>query len=371
MDTAAGPGAPAEVTDSELAVKRGRLLAVMKAAGLEQLVLRRPANVAWYSGGGRTHILAAQDVGVAAVVVGPDRDRVFAPVNEAPRLQAEELGRLDAAWEVWPWDTDLAPRLPSGPGVGADGGLPAAVDVSAAVERARRSLLPVEVDRYRSVAADAAAAMTDACAALSPELTEYAAAGRLAAALAERALDPVVLLVAGATRVGRHRHPLPTTAPIGDLVMLVTCARRGGLFANLTRYVAFGRPDPGVRDAHARLLTVDVAYNAATRLGAAVATVFTAGAAAYGPAGFDPTEWRAHHQGGPTGYEPRDRLATAASTEVVEAAQAFAWNPSAAPGVKSEDTVLARTAGVEVLTADPRWPTQLVGGLRRPLIWER
>ncbi len=44
---------------------------------------------------------------------------------------------------------------------------------------------------------------------------------------------------------------------------------------------------------------------------------------------------------------------------------AFAWNPSA-PGVKVEDTVLTTSAGIEVLTVDPRWPTVRVGALDRP-----
>jgi hypothetical protein len=54
-------------------------------------------------------------------------------------------------------------------------------------------------------------------------------------------------------------------------------------------------------------------------------------------------EWRRHHQGGPTGYEPRDYLATAGSTAFVEERQAFAWNPSV-PQLKCEDTT-------------GRWPT--------------
>jgi hypothetical protein len=39
--------------------------------------------------------------------------------------------------------------------------------------------------------------------------------------------------------------------------------------------------------------------------------------------------------------------------------------------MKIEDTVLVGAAGVEILTEDPRWPTVVVGGRRRPAVWER
>ncbi|MDQ3823884.1 MAG: peptidase M24, partial [Actinomycetota bacterium] len=162
----------------------------------------------------------------------------------------------------------------------------------------------------------------------------------------------------------------PRGEPLGRLAMLVACARRAGLVASLTRFVSFGPLRPELADAFERLLRVDVAFNVATRPGVGVGEVFAAGVAAYRAQGFDEAEWRLHHQGGPTGYEPRDYLATAESAPAVERAQAFAWNPSA-PSLKSEDTILATPDGPEILTVDPTWPTQLVDGLPRPSILTR
>jgi Xaa-Pro aminopeptidase len=334
-------------------------------------VLRRPPNVAWYSGGGRTHVVAVQETGVAAVVVSRDRgDEVVAPVNEAPRLEAEELGGLNASFRVVGWDADLDRELPHGERVGSDVAADGARDVSAAVAAARRSLTEAEVDRYRVLGRDAATALSETLSAVTPDDSEWAAAARAAQALVARAIDPIVLLVAGESRLPAHRHPLPTAAPLGRLAMVVVCARREGLVASLTRFVAFGGLRPEERDAYERLLHVHVAFNGATVPGARVGDVFAAGAAAYAEHGFDPDEWRLHHQGGPTGYEPRDFLATAASDATVEEAQAFAWNPSA-PSLKAEDTVVARTDGPEVLTVDLAWPVVTVGGLARPLVLER
>jgi hypothetical protein len=152
--------------------------------------------------------------------------------------------------------------------------------------------------------------------------------------------------------------------------MLVTCARRGGLIASLTRFVSFGPFEPPLADAQERLLRVDAAFNLATVARARVGDAFAAGARAYGENRFDAEEWRLHHQGGPTGYEPRDFIATAASDSLVEASQAFAWNPSV-PSLKCEDTIVARDGPPEVLTVDPTWPTRDVEGLARPLVLVR
>jgi antitoxin VapB len=350
----------------EPAEKRRRVLALLDAEALDALVLRRPGNVAWYSGGGRTHIVAVQDVGVADVVIRRDGDEVVTAVNEAARLEAEELGALGATFRVLPWADAREDALPTGERVGSDSPLPGTRDVATAVEAARRSLTEEEAERFRALGRDAAEALTQVCATLGPERTEHAAAARVAATLVERAIDPVVLLVAGEARLPHHRHPLPTNERLGRLAMLVACARRGGLIASLTRFVSFGPLAPELADAYERLLHVDVAFNAATRPGTRVGDVFASGVAAYAEHGFDSGEWKLHHQGGPTGYEPRDYLADAAADAVVEERQPFAWNPSV-PMLKCEDTILA---GGEIVTVDPAWPTREADGFARPLVLE-
>ena len=61
------------------------------------------------------------------------------------------------------------------------------------------------------------------------------------------------------------------------------------------------------------------------------------------------------HQGGPTGYLPRERIAVPNDPMEVLVNQAFAWNPSIR-GTKSEDTVLVGADGNEILSAADRWP---------------
>jgi Xaa-Pro aminopeptidase len=350
--------------------QRRRVLLLLEEEGLDALILRRPGNVAWYSGGGRTHIVAVQDVGVADVVATREGDEVVTTVNEAGRLESEELGSLGAHFRVLGWDEPRDAALPTGDRIGCDVPLNGTRDVGASVETLRRSLTTAELERYRALGRDAAEALTDVCGRVQPTTTEFQAAAMTAEALVARGADPIVLLAAGEGRLPRHRHPLPTGEPLGRLAMVVVCARRQGLIASLTRMVSFGALAPGLADAYGRLLGVDVGFNAATRPEERVGAVFRRGADAYAEHGFDRNEWRLHHQGGPTGYEPRDYIATEKSLPVVQEGQAFAWNPSV-PSLKSEDTIVAWKDGPEILTVDPAWPAIDVDGLARPLVLER
>ncbi|MCR2800096.1 M24 family metallopeptidase [Microbacterium sp. zg-Y818] len=333
-------------------VKQQRLARVRSEAGADALVLTSHEAVSWYLDGVRTHVSLAGPP-VLAVRVGADGDHLFVAANEAERLAEEELLPGDAARIVRvPWQT------PPADAAAAAGPAAAEAALAQSLRAARATLLPGERDRYRLLGRQTAEAMTDAAATLTPESSERGAASVLAAALAGRGIDPLVILVAGRSRHA-HRHPLPTDAPLGDRAMLVVCGRRHGLIANVTRWVGAAGPDDE------RILAVEKDFFAATRPGAVLAHAFARGCAAYGAHGFDAEEWTRHHQGGPTGYAGRDPRATAQTLDLIAVDQAFAWNPSA-PGAKVEDTVLVTDSGVEVLTVDPRWPSVTHAGRQRP-----
>ncbi|MDQ0895166.1 M24 family metallopeptidase [Agromyces ramosus] len=338
--------------------KRDRVLELLGRHGADAIVLRSHTAVAWYLDGARTHVSLAGDP-VAAVVVSPAGDELRVFDNEADRLLDEELGSIgDLAVTRVPWHDVL---VPTGRAVIEE------AEVAAGLRAARASLLPAELARYRTLCREVAEALTDAATAADPSDSERDVAARLAADLVARGIDPLVTLVAGASRLA-YRHPLPTASTLGERAMLVVCGRRHGLIANATRWVSWG----GAHDAPAarRILEVEAAFLDATRIGDTLGEAFERGIAAYAAHGFDRDEWRRHHQGGAAGYAGRDPRGTAAVTDLVQADQAFAWNPTA-PKAKVEDTVLVRRSGLEVLTLDPRWPTTRVGGLDRPLEFDR
>ncbi|HET7572644.1 MAG TPA: M24 family metallopeptidase [Gaiellaceae bacterium] len=356
--------------DAERREKRARLLGLLEREGLDGVLLGLPGNLAWYGGGGRSYVLLGGESGVADLLVAPEGDVLFTDAIEAERLAEEEFPGLDAEIRVRPWATPRLDALPRGDRLGSDEGLPGCADAAALLDEARRELTGPELERYRALGRDAAEAFTETIVALAPETSEFAAGARLTAALLEREIETMVLLVAGQERLPLRRHPLPTAEPLGARAMLVAGARRHGLIVSLTRFVAFEPLTPADDDAFARLLRVESAFLAGTRPGRRLGEVFAEGIAAYADHGFAADEWTRHHQGGPTGYFGRDEFANAASDSPVVACQAFAWNPSA-PGFKTEDTVVTGEGGVEVLTVDPAWPTTEVDGVARPLILER
>lgn len=365
---------------SELAVKVDRVREVLTGRGAA-LTLTSRETLAWLLGGARVTVPTNGDPVLSARITA-DELTLFVYANEVDRLRSEELVQLSEIDIVSvPWHEPL-PGTAGAAAAGASTDAVAEASVAPALRAARAQLLPVEVDRYRALGADIAAAVTSVARELRPEDSERHAAAALAHAAIEIGAEPFVLLVSGDARAGL-RHPLPTALPLGRRAMLVLGARRHGLIANLTRFVG----DTNDGDSDERLRAVEADAFAATRPGRSLADVLADIEAAYPAHGFAADEWLQHHQGGPTGYAGRDPRASPTAADRVVDGQAFAWNPSV-PGGKAEDTVIITSADgtgradgadstdranpsarprVEVLTADPAWPAIAVEGVARPL----
>ena len=149
--------------------------------------------------------------------------------------------------------------------------------------------------------------------------------------------------------------------------MLALCAERDGLVVSLSRIVA-SRPPADLADRTRATATVFGRLLEATRPGTTGAALYATARDAYASVGF-PGEELNHHQGGAIGYRAREWTAHPASQEVVEARQAFAWNPTVA-GTKVEDTALVVDGAIEMLTTSPDWPViELGGNVRASDVW--
>jgi Xaa-Pro aminopeptidase len=321
----------------------------MERRGAGAVVLRRPENFAWYTGGGNSRVEYASPVGVADVVLTADGEWVLTSTIEGPRMGDEEAVGFEVVEYPWEQGPDAALRELTGerPAV-ADIPLDGAVSLGEDLDAIRRVLDPDAIERLRAVGADLSAALEEAAGAVVPGMTEHRAADEIAAACRCRGLVPTVLLAATHERIGLYRHPLPSAATIERRAMLVASAQRGGLYANLTRMVHFEEPDPEIarrQDLCDEILTR--MRDEATRPGQSVAEAFADCRRFYAEAGF-PDEWRLHHQGGITGYASREVIATPASEIEIETGQAFAWNPSIT-GAKAEETFVLTEDGAEVV----------------------
>ncbi|SFU78320.1 M24 family metallopeptidase [Alicyclobacillus macrosporangiidus] len=347
-----------------------RLRTALAARGVQGVVVTSQATLAWLFGG-RFHVNVASESGLAAVLVDPARVACLVNNIEARRLEEEE-GLVADEWHVFPW-YDEAERQRRLSAWLARPGVVAEAEVAADIRALRAQLDEEAQAALRALARDAATAVEEACRALQPGDPEWAAAAGMAQRCLASGAEPLVLLVAGADRAARHRHPLPTGSAVGSCALLSIGARRAGLVASVTRMVAFGLVSDELRARHDAVVRVDAAMLAASRPGATLAEVFQAAQAAYRAVGF-PDEWRHHHQGGLAGYQSRERRADPTADEVLQAGQAVAWNPTIA-GVKSEDTALIGPDGIEILSDTGRWPTIAVetgaSRIARPALWVR
>ena len=352
--------------NAEIAEKTGRLASALAAEGLGGVILGSQHNFSWLTAGGSSGIDLSREQGACALLVRADGRRfVLASRIEMARMLEEELAGAEFEPVEYGWEEEkasptfvadlaasllkggnaLGSDLPVGPGVKV---------IEGAVARCRYRLTPSEIERFRQLGSDAGAIIGAFARSLEPGEAEVEIARRLSDALAARGIRSVVTLVASDERLPKFRHPVPSARSWERVLMLVTCARRGGLIASLSRIVCAGQVPDELRRRTQAVARVNARLLAATRPGAAGSELYRTAAAAYADEGFAGEE-QLHHQGGACGYRTRDWVAHPASGETVQHEQAFAWNPSIT-GTKAEETCFASADGVEILTTTPEWP---------------
>lgn len=361
-----------ERVQTHLADRRERLDEYLDREDLDAVWFARPNSFSWLTGGSNV-VDHHADIGVAAA--GYDRDggwRVVTDNIEADRLADEELpAAFDVEEAAW-YDSSLAEAVADRTEgrAAADFDVPGFDGLDAT--ELRQPLSSTDVERYRELGEDVAAAVERVAREVEPEDTEHEVAAGLRIALATRNVNAPVVLVGGAERAQAYRHYTPTFAELGDYVLVSVTGERGGLYASTTRTVAFDPPS-WLTDRHEKAMRVETSALAATqsaaRRGGDAADVFDDIVAAYEDAG-EPDEWRNHHQGGAAGFAGREWFAAPDEERPVHAPMAYAYNPTVR-GAKSEDTVLVTEEEVEVLTETGEWPTRTVGSRDGELSLER
>jgi Xaa-Pro aminopeptidase len=349
----------------ELEDKLGRLARAAHGAALQAVLLATHHNIAWLTGGRSNRVDASREAGTSRLLVTSDGRRlVLANAIEMPRMLDEVLAGLDFEPVEYAWVDDQDPayavrtvRDLLGPGavLGADWPLPDTVGFESVVAQTRALLTDAELDRYRALGKDVGRAVGAVCRELSPGDDERAIAQALGDAVAGLHARGVVLLVGSDERIRKYRHPVPTARAWKHVVLVAVCAERDGLVVSLSRIVTAGAIPPDLQVRTRATAGVFERMLAETRPGTTGAAIFDATKAAYAVAGFPGEELR-HHQGGAIGYRAREWVAHPKSAQVVQARQAFAWNPTIT-GTKIEDTALVIGDRLELITSTPDWPT--------------
>ncbi len=342
----------------EYTYKQNQLKALLEQYKINGLQLHRVSSFSWATCGVDSAVNTATTNGTARLFITKDKNYLITKNIEAPRLEQE--GQLKKqGWEfvVTPWhEPDFDPREIIGDGpLGADSYLPGAIDLSADISSLRSNLLPAEQARFKELGGLCAAAMSNTMHAIEPGMTEFEIASLLSFENEKQGIKAIVNLVATDERIFKYRHPLPTEKQLEKYAMVVLCGRKWGLVCSLTRLVHFGKIPLEIQNKLASVAKIDTELISNTRPGNSVGEVFSMAKEAYQKEGY-PDEWQLHHQGGITGYEPREAIAGPHSKQMIRPGQFYAWNPSIT-GVKSEDTIFVGETENEVITEMEDWPT--------------
>ena len=344
----------------ECKIKIKSVRSLLEKTGHDGIVIRKLANFAWITAGGRGFVGLAGDNACAGIVI--TKNGVFVAGNniEPPRLMAEELPKGFAEQITVPWcdDGTLNDVLNK-----KFGKLTTDVEQEAWFKAKRIILMECEEARFAKLGKVSAQILEDVCAAIKPGISEIEIAGKISDGYWAAGLEPLTLLIAADNRSSLVRHYVPTTKKVKTGVICSICARAGGLVASATRTVAFSK-DFAKR--YAQLLKVEQTAFEETKPGAVLGEVFKKMVDSYAKNGLE-GEWKNHHQGGMAGYGAREMRVLPTTSAVVAAHQVYAWNPSAV-GTKCEDTVLVGENGklTNLTRCGKNWPTVKVGAMLRP-----
>jgi Xaa-Pro aminopeptidase len=352
----------------EIEAKISLVRGILKVNNLAAVRFRGVDWFAWATAGASNVVLLTTDSGIAEVIIAAEDAFVLTDSIEAERLHDEEIKGTYPIWKAQWQEPErreaFVRELTHAGAVASDMPRNGELALPKELVQAKRILMPSEVDRYRKLCVEAAEAMTETLKDACQSWTGFELAARGSAALWSRGIHPALTLVGDERRLPNYRHATASADTLGERTMLVFCARRHGLFANITRFLYFR--DPTAREIRMKhdLAAIEAEIFDASKPGRTLNEIYETMQTSYAKFGY-PTEIDKHHQGGPCGYLSREEVVRPGSESRIEKSMALAWNPSLV-GCKIEDTVLVTDKGIEILTVDPTWPTFYAEDRMRP-----
>lgn len=339
---------------------------MLARANLGGVLINAQHNFAWLTGGRSNGIDLSRENGAASLLVRADGKRFILANNiEMPRMLADEVSGdlfepVEFTWEDEKSSADFVMNIAgslalTSSAVATDILLhPETRTIEGRIASCRYELTEAERTRYAILGKDAGTAVRTAITKLIPGETEIEIAAKLRQELSSYKIESVVTLVAADGRISDFRHPVPTAKRWEKLLLLVTCAKREGLIASLSRIICIGEIPDELKIKTEAAAHVNARLYEATQPVTSGSHLYKTAAKAYAEQGFA-AEINKHHQGGAAGYRTRDWVAHPSSGESVRMHQAFAWNPSIT-GTKVEETAILTDKGLEIITATEGFP---------------
>jgi Xaa-Pro aminopeptidase len=325
---------------------------IISAKNADGVILSSQNHFSWLTDG-RAFIGLASTAACASMVVAMDKVYLVSDNIETQRLIKEQIPE-NSGIEVleYPWykpeqRQKILHNLRGSKKFFSE------EDIADELFEARTILSAGDMAEYEDICGTTARELEAVCRTLWGGMNEYELAGELSRRFWAQNLEPITILIGFDERARQFRHPVPVGAVLKNYALIAVCARRRGLVASVTRLVSLRRDEIMMRRQEAASY-VEAVLCSHTVAGADLTEVFNKGLEAYAAKGWD-GEWKYHHQGGLTGYAPRELKGNSDVHHIVRVGEAYSWNPSV-QGAKSENTIVVLEQGYKNLTHTGTYP---------------
>lgn len=341
---------------SEVERRHRVLAAYLDLQGDDALVIQRPSNFAWLTGGGDNLRPGSSEPTTSLFIT---REARVALCNSVDSLQVfdRELSGLGFQLKERPWDEPrqvLIQDLCRGRRVATDVCSPGMRNADGELADFRRALSDREIVVLRRLARMLTHAVEATARNLSVGDTEAEVAGQLAHRLMRHELTPVRVQVLADGQGRRYRNWSYGGDRIERFCTISAVARMNGLHCGVARTVCLGQPPDALLEAHQTAALVAATAFFFSQAGWESQQTWQRIERIYEK--FDASEeWRSAEQGDVTGYEAVELPFTPRTTMRLSTGTPIFWRPSVRIAAVGE-TILIHADRTEVLTKPEDWP---------------
>ncbi|MBS0261253.1 MAG: M24 family metallopeptidase [Planctomycetes bacterium] len=353
-----------EITDpdryEDIDRKQERIAAFLARKKYDGLLIRQPANFAWFTSGANCPRDAAGE-SAAALFVTPEARVVLADNVGSPILFDRALWGMGFQLKQRPWHEGRAGLLDDlcrGRAVACDQPQNGCTVEAAEVASLRLPLTALECERLRKLGALAAHAVEATARHIEPGQTEADIAGQLANRLIRHEVQPLCLHAIADGRGRAYRSWQYSENVLKRWCIVSATVSRWGLCCGVTRTVVFGSPPPDMVvpfQQAAMLLATGVFFSQA---GWPLGTVWQKVKRIYEKQGIA-DEWRFAEQADVAGYLASEVPLFPTSEFALLPRMPVYWHPTVGPA-QVGDTILVTEEGAEVVTPSSDWPTMSI-----------
>lgn len=330
----------------------------LEHSSFDGLVLRDPANIAWFTCGSRLELRGSASQ-PASLFITSDARVVLCGSSESGQLFDREIGGLGFQLKERPWSEPrerLLVDLTRGRRVASDEPLlQGCSDVSRELRTLRSVLSDRDAEEMKTLGAELTHAVEATLRTFEAGQSESELAGHVTHRMIKSLIEPVRVQVLADAQGHRFRHWGYGPDPVQRSVTLAVVGRRRGLNVAVARSMSFGEPSAEMKNAHEVCSMVQATAMYFSQPGNSAESIWPRVVRIYEKFGA-PDEWRAAEQAEVVGYSPEEFLFTPTAGFKVQNGMAIHWHPSVRTALCG-DTMIARKGKVEVVTPYVHWPT--------------